>query len=103
MVKSQFKYGGRLFQDLLIGERIKFPVVFDLKAIMDASVPEHENFARLLAVLESEKIPYAKFSHKISNKGKYISFSVQVEVRSYDVLQALYKKLGELPGLKFAV
>lgn len=85
------------------GDSVKYPVKFDLKAIIDAGIKEDESIASIEAVLKNNKVPFENWRQKSSSGGKYISYTVSVEIESQAQLEKLYKELKSVPGLKFAL
>jgi putative lipoic acid-binding regulatory protein len=92
-----------LTEDLNKSERLSFPVTFELKVIMDATIPDKTNIANLEMVLSSLNIPHELLRHRLSASGRYMSFSFLVTIHKHPILTGLYKELGTIPGLKFAV
>lgn len=92
-----------LIKDLNKSERISFPVSFELKVIMDATIPESENAGNIDALLKRLGIPAAFQRKRLSRNGRYMSFTYQVEIESHKVLKDLYETMKTLPGMKFAV
>lgn len=92
-----------LTQDLNKSERISFPVTFDLKVIMDATIPDSVNEANIEALLGGLQIRNRHTRHRLSSSGRYMSYTYSVTIESYQVLSNLYSDLKTLPGLKFAV
>jgi putative lipoic acid-binding regulatory protein len=85
------------------GDSVKYPVQFDLKAIIDAGIAEEESIASLEVVLKKNKVPFENWRQKSSSGGKYISYTVSVEIKSQKQLEKVYKELKTIPGLKFAL
>jgi putative lipoic acid-binding regulatory protein len=92
-----------LVKDLNKSERISFPVTYELKIIMDATIPDDVNKKNIHDLLEGLKIPHDSLRHRLSEKGRYMSFTYRVTISKYSVLKDLYEKLKALPGIKFAV
>src|SRR5210317_791910 len=83
-------------------DSVRYPVKFDLKAIIDASIKAEISIASLEAVLKENKVPFENWRQKSSSGGKYTSYTVSIEVQSQEILDKLYKDLKTVKGLKFA-
>ncbi len=83
--------------------KMKFPVTFQLKAVMDSASTDNENQAKLSFVLENLKIKNKYISNNKSSKGNYISYNYQVTLINKLQLETLYIDLKKVPGLKFAL
>ena len=92
-----------LIKDLEQSEQISFPVTFNLKIIMDATIPEEQNIKNIEEVLDDLEIPKKSMGKRLSSSGRYMSFTYEVMIREHPILKALYKNLKSLPGIKFAV
>ena len=92
-----------LIRDLNKSERISFPVSFELKVIMDATIPDKVNTDNIESVLKELDIPFKWLRNRLSSKGRYMSFTYKVTIGEYTVLEGLYQRLKTLPGIKFAV
>jgi putative lipoic acid-binding regulatory protein len=84
-------------------EEIKFPINFDFKAVMDATIDDDENKQNLVDVFSLNKIKYAYHSKKISGKGTYVSFTYKITIVSKEVMNKFYVDLKAVKGLKFAL
>ena len=89
--------------NLFGNEKVKYPVNFDLKVIMENNQTDEENIASLEKLLTSSKIPYSNFRKKQSSKGKYTSYTVGVTMESQQILEKFYIDLKEIPGVVYAV
>ena len=85
------------------GDSVKYPVKFDLKAIIDASIKAEDSIASMEVVLDSNKVAFENWRQKSSSGGKYISYTVSVKIENQDQLEKLYKELKTVQGLKFAL
>jgi len=85
------------------GDSVNYPVNFDLKAIIDASIKPEKSISSLEAVLNNNKIPFENWRQKSSSGGKYTSYTVSVEFQDNETLEKVYKELKSVPGLKFAL
>lgn len=94
-------------QDLLSSldrnERIEFPVDFDLKVILDATMPDTEHTSNITKILNDLQIPHSQWRKKFSLRARYISFTIGVRLSSYAQMQSLYLGLREVPGVKYAL
>jgi putative lipoic acid-binding regulatory protein len=95
--------GNHLFDGLERSERLQFPVYFDLKVIMDATIPDHENKEQLVQILDELKISSHRWHERLSASGRFITFTINIELTGYDQMQSLYQKLRGIPGIKFAI
>ena len=89
--------------NLFGNEKVKYPVKFDLKVIMDNNLSEEENQQKIIQVLTQNKIPFSDWSSKMSSKNTYISLTVNVTIKSQKILEDLYNDLREIPEVKYAV
>jgi putative lipoic acid-binding regulatory protein len=83
--------------------KVDFPVTYDLKVFMDATVPDKINKNNLARVLYELEVPFSHWNKRLSSEGKYISFSVSITVNNKTIFTRLYKELKELPGVKYAI
>jgi putative lipoic acid-binding regulatory protein len=84
-------------------ESVKYPVKFDLKAIIDAGIKDEDSIAALEEILNKHKVPFSNWRQKASSGGKYISYTVSVEIENNKLLEDLYTDLKKVKGLKFAL
>lgn len=87
----------------LDNEKLKFPVSYRLKAVLEASLGEEADRQNLETVFESVQVPYTFYDFKLSTKGKYISYTYQVTLQNKSQMLDLYDKLKGVEGLKFAL
>lgn len=85
------------------GDSVNYPVKFDLKAIIDAKIKAEESIASLEKVFKKHKVPFENWRQKSSSGGKYISYTVSVEIFSQSQLEKVYADLKKVKGLKFAL
>ena len=95
--------GGGRACNLFNRQTVNYPVTFDLKAIIDASSKPEDSIQALETALKKHQVPFSNWRQKPSSAGKYISYTVSVEIRSQAILEALYLDLKKVPGLKFAL
>jgi len=84
-------------------QKVNYPVNFDLKAIIESKIRPEDSIANMETLFRKFNIPFAGWRTKPSSAGKYISYTVSVEIRSHELLEQLYRELKKVPGLKFAL
>ncbi len=84
-------------------ESVNYPVNFDLKAIIESAIKPEDSIAAMEHLFRKFNIPFSGWRTRPSSGGKYISYTVSVEIRSQGMLEDLYMELKKLPGLKFAL
>lgn len=84
-------------------EKIKFPVRFDLKVIMNTPEKHKTNINKLEFILKLEDIAFQNWRHKSSGKGTYTSYTVNVYIISQQKLEKLYAELKNIPEVKMAL
>ncbi len=84
-------------------EKLKFPVSYRLKAVLEASLGEETDKQKLESVFDSLQIAFAFHDHRPSSKGNYISYTYQVTLHNRPQMLELYEKLKDVEGLKFAL
>ncbi|MDD2633772.1 MAG: DUF493 domain-containing protein [Bacteroidales bacterium] len=89
--------------DLFNQKEIEYPVNYDLKVIFETAGAFDILKRNLELVIEDAGVPHKFIGSRHSNKGKYVSLTVNVTIRDSDQLQYLYQRLKLLPGIKFAV
>lgn len=95
--------GGDKSCNLFGKETVKYPVKFDLKAIVDASIAPEETQKNLEKVLNQQKVPFSDWRTKSSSGGKYTSYTVSVDIENKEMLDTVYAEIKKVPGLKFAM
>lgn len=85
------------------GESVKYPVKFDLKAIIDATIKPEDSIKAMEKLFKEFKVPFSDWRQKSSSGGKYISYTVSVDIDNQKQMDELYSALKKLPGLKFAL
>lgn len=95
--------GGARACNLFGKESVRYPVKFDLKAIIDASISPEESIKALEKKLKQFDVPFSNWRQKASSGGKYISYTVSVDISSQKQLEDLYKEMKTVKGLKFAL
>lgn len=89
--------------DIFNGKEIEFPVDYELKVIMDATIPDEENKESVKRILDELNISQTTWTSRLSKEGKYISYSIMVKIVSKEVFEKLYKQLTSLPSVKWAL
>ena len=89
--------------NLFCGESVNYPVSFDLKVIIETSIDTDESQKNLKTLLKKLKVPCSDWRRRPSAGGKYISFTVSVDISSQELLEKVYTALREIPGVKFAI
>lgn len=84
-------------------QKILFPVIFDLKVIMDAKIPESDHKNNLSKIFLELDISFKNWRSKLSSKKTYISFTVKVKIESQDKLNKLYSEIKKLDSVKMAI
>jgi putative lipoic acid-binding regulatory protein len=92
-----------LLKDLNKSEQLSFPVTFELKIIMDATIADKVNLNNIEELLKGLEIPHQRLRSRLSNRGRYMSYTYRVTIVTHALLKDLYKKLKALPGLKTAI
>ncbi len=92
-----------LINDLDKNERISFPVTYELKVIMDNTLPDESNKSNIQSVLEDLEIKHRFSGSRPSSVGTYTSFTYTVTIVDYQQLHSLYDNLRPLPGIKLAI
>ena len=87
----------------LEGKTIKFPVTFELKAVLSGTVRDVDNKKNLTAVFTKFRVKHHFCYKKVSSKGTYASFTYEVTLGSKRQMDQLYAGLRQLKGLKFAL
>lgn len=85
------------------GEKVEYPVSFNLKVFMDATISDKENKNALAKRLYELEIPFSHWEKRLSNKGKYVCFTVSVTVNNEGKFKDLYTELRKIPGIKLAI
>lgn len=86
-----------------VDNKLKFPVSYEMRVIMDTVEDDNVNIDAIRAVLEELRIPHRDWSHRRSSEAKYTSYSVKVMVRNHETLKDLYAGLNKIPGVKHAI
>jgi putative lipoic acid-binding regulatory protein len=84
-------------------QSVNYPVKFDLKVIIDASIKPKDSISAMEGLFKKYKVPFSDWRQKSSSGGKYISYTVSVDIDSQEMLEKLYTEMKQVPGLKFAL
>ncbi|HOG66534.1 MAG TPA: DUF493 family protein [Bacteroidales bacterium] len=83
--------------------KLVFPVTFDIKIIIESIHPIEQSNAYLRAIFSQLRIPNSNWRTMHSAEGKYVSFTIQVDLKDNDLMQKLYSELKTIPGIKLAL
>lgn len=103
MSKKTIQNGGIKSSKNMKNEEIKYPIRFEFKAVMDATINDDDNKENLVKVFKLNNIEYSYHNKKISGKGNYVSFSYKITIISKEVMTKFYVDLKSVEGLKFAL
>ena len=84
-------------------EIIEFPVEYTLKIIMEKNRSEQDDRKDLEIIFIRLKIPFSQWRSRQSGKGRYISYSVVINLDSKVMMDSLYQDIQTLPGIKYAL
>ncbi|MDT8392975.1 MAG: DUF493 domain-containing protein [Bacteroidales bacterium] len=84
-------------------QSVNYPVKFDLKAIIVASIKPEDSIEAMEKIFIDFRVPFSNWRQKASSGGKYISYTVSVVIASQQTLEDVYKRLKTIKGLKFAL
>jgi putative lipoic acid-binding regulatory protein len=84
-------------------EKLKFPVQFDLKVIMESPDDHQNHIDKLENILNSLSIAFHNWRYKPSEKGTYTSYTVNVYVITQKKLKDLFAELKTIPEVKMAI
>lgn len=87
----------------LENKKLKFPVSYRLKAVLEASLGEEQDRQNLEIVFDSLQVAYTFHDRRSSSKGNYISYTYQVTLHNRPQMLELYEKLKDVEGMKFAL
>lgn len=86
-----------------IDSKLKFPVSYELRVIMETQEKDEQNIEAIRMVLEKIRIPHKDWGMRKSGEGTYTSYSVKVMVKDHSTLKLLYQELNSVPGVKHAI
>jgi putative lipoic acid-binding regulatory protein len=84
-------------------KKVIFPQNFDIKVIVEASVPIDECKANISQVFSKCKVVHSFISVRSSAKGNYITYTYNIDLDSQEQMNAVYDGLKQVPGIKFAL
>lgn len=84
-------------------KKVIFPQNFDIKVIVEASVPIDECKANISQVFSKCKVVHSFVSVRSSAKGNYITYTYNIDLDSQEQMNAVYDGLKQVPGIKFAL
>ena len=82
---------------------IDFPVSFDLKIIVEKENGRENYVNDLESVLTGIGISSSNWREKLSSKGTYISYTVNVDVDSRETFDLMYVKFKDLEFIKTVI
>ena len=103
MNKKKTSTNGGATPETFNKEEINYPISFDFKAMMDATINDDDNKQALVDVFDKLGIEHLYHNKKISSKGTYVSLTYKITIVSKQKMQQLYKDLKSVKGLKFAL
>ncbi len=83
--------------------KLAFPQVLDIKVILDKTASEEQSRAHLKTLLAQLSIPNTNWRTRQSAAGNYISFTIEIILKSDEARKELYTSLKTLPGIKLAL
>ncbi len=102
-MKPKNNGGGKSIASAQPDTQIEFPVSFELKAVMEATLSDEENKSNLEALFNGQDVPNQFLHLKPSSKGKYVSYTYRIILLSRKEMDDLYMGLKTVKGLKFAL
>ena len=87
----------------LKGQDLKFPVTFNLKAVMIGTRFDDENKQDIVSVFKKLDIQYTYLDKKVSAKGTYTSFTYKITLADKNQMYKMYEQLRAIENLKFAL
>jgi len=84
-------------------EKLHFPQHFDIKVIIETSIPIEESKRNLCQVFCECQVVHSFVNVRASTKGNYMSYCYSIEVNSEEQLKNTYQALKHVPGIKFAL
>lgn len=84
-------------------EKIKFPVSFNLKVVMETNDKPELIQGEIEKLLDSLHVEHIFDSLRTSNKGNFLSYTFQVTLLGQMQMNNMYDALKSLHGIKFAL
>ncbi len=89
--------------DIFRGEKVIYPVSFEMKSVMVFSDNDADNKTKLEQVFSEQNVVFRFVAQKVSSKGTYMSYTYHITLTSKKQLDDMYNALKTLEGLKFAL
>lgn len=90
-------------KDPFANKKIKFPVTYEIKVIVDATIAESTTKSEFEEIVKKLNIPSNGWRKKLSSKGTYISYTSNVVLKNETLMNSLYSDLKGITGLKMAI
>lgn len=84
-------------------EKIQFPIDYNIKIIMDATISDKDNTRVLKNIFEKLEIPDKNWKNRLSRNGSYISFTIELYLKDKKQFNQLYDELKKNKSIKWAV
>ncbi len=84
-------------------KKLIFPLNFDIKVIVVASIPVEESKASISQVFSTCKTVHSFVNIRTSAKGNYITYTYNIDLESQEQMNVVYDALKNVPGIKFAL
>lgn len=84
-------------------QKVIYPQNFDISLIILAEIPVDEAKLSISRALSESKTIHSFVSLRSSTKGKYLSYTYNIDVESKEHLEKTYASLRDIPGLRFAL
>lgn len=84
-------------------KKLIFPLNFDIKVIVVATVPVEESKSSISQVFSDCKVVHSFVNIRTSAKGNYITYTYNIDLESQEQMNAVYDALKNVPGIKFAI
>lgn len=84
-------------------EKLLFPLNFDIKVIVAATIPIEESKANISRVFSECRTVHSFVSARASAKGSYITYTYNIDLDSQEQMNAVYEALKQVPEIKFAL
>lgn len=82
-----------------IQEKLKYPVTFTPKVIIDAD-KDHNAFKENLKVIcETLNVPFHVQHSKHSSSGKYLSITLKTTIPSAEIMASFYEEIKKIDGV----
>jgi putative lipoic acid-binding regulatory protein len=81
------------------GKKLKFPLTFDLKVIMDADSDE-SNQTAVEEVFRELKIPFRNWEVRETDSSRFCRYTVRITLLNRSRMDQLYERLKRVPGIR---